>query len=226
MKSFLKNVGVLFALLLTETPTLFADTNSSLVPQIKHIDSKFILNGQESMDTRTVEKIDTIGNELFVKTGVSLYVYASSQYSSQEFKDMKSKIAFIKGFETNIVKELKAPYGVITLSLADQHVNLLTSPKVKPMVNRDDILSGYIVPLLASHDKNTQEAKISAALLNGYSATAESIATAKGAKLESAISGNGRTFAKVWKIFMYLIVLGGLLAYFYALWKDKQKGKK
>lgn len=224
MRSLFNNVGVLLALLLTLTLSSFAD-NSMAVPQIKHSDSKFIVHGKELIDPRSIEKIDTIGNELFVKTGVSLYIYASERYSKDEISDMKQKIAFIKSFESKLLDDLNKPYVLLTLSLDDKHVNLLPSKTLEGVVDRDEILSSYIVPLLASHDKNSQESKVSAALLNGYSASAEMVADAKKVKLESAISGSGRTFAKIWKIFMYLIVIGGLVAYTIAIIKDKRKSK-
>jgi len=210
------------ALLLTFTLQSFAETNNS-VPQIKNIDSQFILKGKESIDPRTIEKIDIMGNELFVKTGVSVYIYASDRYSTQEHSDMKSKIAFIKSFETEIIKDLKKPYVLLTVSLQDKHVNMLFSDDLKNVVDRDTILSGYIIPLLASYDKNSQEAKMSAGLLNGYSAVIESIAEWKDVEVDSIINGGGRIFALIWKIIMYIVVIIGLGAYFYALWKEKRK---
>jgi len=224
MKSFLKNVGVLFALLLTLTLQISADNNSS-VPQIKNIDSKFILKGKESIDPRTIEKIDIMGNELFVKTGVSVYVYASDRYADKTFSDTKSKIEFIKSFETTLIKDLRDPYVLLTVSLQDKHVNMLSSDELKNAIDRDTILSGYIIPLLASYDKNSPKAKMSAGLLNGYSAVVESVAESKGVTVDSIISGGGRTFALIWKIFMYIIVVTGLIVYSYALWKDKRKSK-
>ena len=222
MKSFFKNVGVLFALLLTLTLQTLAENNSS-VPQIKHIDSKFILKGNDIIDPRTIEKIDIMGNELFVKTGVNVYVYASKRYENKEFNDTKSKIEFIKSFETKLIRNLDESYVLLSLSLEDQHVNMISSEELSKVLDRDTILSGYIIPLLASQDKNSLEAKVSAGLLNGYSAVVESIAESKGIKVDSVINGGGRTFALIWKIFMYIMVFGGLIAYFYALWKDKRK---
>ena len=224
MKSFLKKTGVLFVLLITLTAYITAETNQS-IPQTINIDSKFILEGKKSIDPRAIKKIDTMGSELFVKTGVNVYIYASNRYADKTFSDTKSKIEFIKSFETNILKELKKPYALLTVSLQDKHVNMLVSDELKNVVDKDTILSGYIIPLLASYDKNSIEAKMSAGLLNGYSAVVESIATSKGVTVDSVIHGSGRTFAIVWKVIMYIIVMLGLLAYFYALWRDKRRSK-
>ncbi len=223
MRHLFKNIGVLFALLSITTVVSFSDTKNLSVPQIKHINSKFILKGQESIDPRAVEKIDIMGNELFVKTGVRVYIYATNQYTDKKFSEIKSKIGFIKSFESNITKSLENPYGLITLSLEDKHINFLTSKELEGIVDRDELLSGYMIPLLASHDKNSIESKISASLLNGYSEVVSSVAKAKGVEVESVISGVGRTVSKIWKIFMYLTILGGLMAYIYALWRDKRR---
>ena len=166
-----------------------------------------------------------MGNELFVKTGISVYIYASEQYSKEKFGDMKQKMEFIKSFESTLLPDLKKPYVLLTLSLEDKHVNVLSSQALESFVNRDEVLDGYMIPLLASHDKNTQMAKISAALINGYSFVVETLADAKEVTVESIINGSGRMVAKVWKIFMYLIVLGGLGAYIIAIWRDKRKRK-
>lgn len=225
MRKILKNIGVLFALLSTTTVISFSDTDNLSVPQIKHINSKFIIKGQESIDPRAIEKIDKMGDELFVKTGVRVYIYAVNQYTDKKFSDTKSKIGFIKSFESNITKSLKNPYGLITLSFKDKHINFLSSKETEGMVDRDELLSGYMIPLLASHDKNSLESKISASLLNGYSEVVSSIAKAKGVEVTSVISGVGRTVSKIWKIFMYITVLGGLIFYFYGLWQSKKDNR-
>ena len=166
-----------------------------------------------------------MGNELFVKTGISVYIYASEQYSKEEFSDMKQKMEFIKSFESKLLDNLKKPYIILTLSLEDKHVNVLSSKNLEGVVDRDEILDSYIIPLLASHDKNSKEAKVSASLLNGYSAVVETLAEFKGVKVDSTMNGSGRTFAKIWKIFMYLIVIAGFTAYLIAVWRDKRKNK-
>jgi hypothetical protein len=222
MKSFSKKLGVLTALLLTFTLHSLAEERAS-VPQIKNIDSKFILKGKEYIDPRTVEKIDTMGKELFVKTGIGVYIFVTDHYGAKSFSDTQSKMLFIKSFETNLTKRLKDPFVLLTLPFDDQHVNLLFSDRLKESIDKDRILDGYIIPLLASQDKNTQKSKISAALLNGYSVIVESVASKEGVKIDSVIHGKGRTVSYIWKIFMYLIVFAGLLVYFYALWKEKRR---
>jgi len=222
MRSLYTKIGVLFALLLTSTAFLTADTNRS-VPTKTDIDSRFILEGKKSIDPRAIEKIDTMGNELFLKTGVSVYIYAVERYANKMHNDTKSKIEFIKSFESNITKNLKDPFALLTVSVDDQQVNIIYSDELKSAIDRDHILDRNIIPLLISKDKNSVYAKVSAALLNGYAAITDSIAESKGLKLESSIGSEGTTFSDIWRIFMYTIISIGLLVYAYAMFKSRKK---
>ena len=222
MKSFFKNTGVLLALLLTSTAISQADTNTS-VPQKINIDSKFILEGKKNIDPRAIEKIDAMGSELFVKTGVSVYIYATDRYANKHHDDTKSKMAFIKSFEENISKDLKEPFALLAVSVEDTHINIRYSDDLNDAIDRDNILDNNIIPVLASKDKNSVYAKMSAALLNGYAAITDSIAESKGLELKSSIGSGGTTFSAIWRVFMYFIIVTGLLAYTYAILKSRKK---
>ena len=222
MKTFLNKIGVLFALLLTLTVSTTADTNTS-VPKKINIDSRFILEGKQNIDPRAIEKIDAMGSELFVKTGVSVYIYATDRYANKYHDDTKSKMEFIKSFEENITKDLKEPFVLLSVSVEDTHINIRYSDDLKGAIDRDDILDNNIIPVLASKDKNSVYAKMSAALLNGYAAITDSIAESKGLTLESSIGSGGTTFSAIWRVFMYFIIVTGLLAYTYAVLKSRKK---
>lgn len=222
MKSSFNTIGVLFALLLTLTALTTADTNIS-VPKKINIDSRFILEGKKNIDPRAIEKIDTMGRELFVKTGISVYIYAVERYANKLHDNTKSKMAFIKSFENNITKDLKDPYVLLTVSVEDTHINIKSSEALVLSYDRDNILDNNIIPVLASKDKNSIYAKMSAALLNGYAAITDSIAESKGLELESSIGSGGTTFSAIWRVFMYFVVVTGLLAYTYAVLKSRKR---
>lgn len=222
MKSFFNKIGVLLALLLTLTALSLADTNTS-VPKKINIDSRFILEGKHKIDPRAIEKIDTMGRELFVKTGVSVYIYATERYQNIKFDNTQSKMAFIKSFEENITKNLKAPFALLSVSVEDTHINIRYSADLKGAIDRDHILDDNIIPVLASKDKNSLYAKMSAALLNGYAAITDSIAESKGIVLKSSIGSAGTTFSAIWRVFMYFVIVTGLLAYTYAVLKWRKK---
>lgn len=222
MKSFVYKIGVLFALLLTLTISAMADTKTS-VPTKINIDSRFILEGNKNLDPRAIEKIDAMGSELFLKTGVNVYIYAVERYANKYHDDTKSKMAFIKSFESNITKNLKDPFVLLSVSVEDTHINILYSDTLKEAIDRDDILDHNIIPVMISKDKNSLYAKMSAALLNGYAAITDSVAESKGLELDSSIGSEGTNFSAVWRILMYFIIGTGLLAYIYAIFKSRRK---
>jgi len=184
--------------------------------------SKFVLNDGGVIDPRVMEKIDQIGDESQKKLGVNIYVYAKKSYNLNEDISTKDKIKYIKDYETNIVKDLVNPYVILTVSLDDTHVNLIVSSELKNVVDKNEILNEYVVPLLASKDKNTLFAKASAAILNGYAAIADIVAESKNVKLESSIGSSGKVAGTIWKVFMYTLVVAGILLYTFAVLKRKK----
>lgn len=205
--TFLK-VGVIISLL------LFLCSNLSA--------QNFILNDDSLIDDRAKEKINQIGNEAKSKLGVNIYIYTKSTLGLEENIKTKDKIDFIKKAETEIINNLEKPYAILTMAIEETHVNLLFSNDLKDVLNKNDILDGYVVPLLASKDKNTLFAKVSAASLNGYAAIADIIAESKNIKLESSIGNSGKVSSTIWRVVMYTIVVLGLLAYTYAILKRRK----
>jgi hypothetical protein len=182
----------------------------------------YILSDGGLIDLRAAEKIYEIGSEVKAKLGVDIYVYAKENYDINMDIDPKTKFQKIKEVEDNIIKELKKPYVVLTMSLDQTHVNLLMSDDLKTILNKNDILNGYVVPLLASFDKNSLIAKTSAAVLNGYAEIGDRLADAKGIELDSSIGSGGKTAGTIWKVFMYFLVFGGIILYTYAIMKRRK----
>ena len=227
MKILLIKLGVLLALLLiTPSSFLFASenlnpsTSQSNIPKKLNINSRFLLEGKRVIDPRTINKIGEMGDELFEKTGVSVYIYAKESYLNFVPKDTKEKMMFIKEYETNITKELKEPFVLISIAIDDMHLNLLKSSGVS--VDKDEILDTYIIPVLASKDKNSLYNKVTLAILNGYAAVVDEVASSKGLVLESSIESGSSEFKAVWRVFMYFLVVIGLFAYVYAILRSKK----
>jgi len=222
MRNLFKNIGVLVALLLIFSLATYADNNSTSTPILTKSDSKFILSGNQMIDPRAIAKIDEMGNELLSKTGVSVYIYLKEEYSTQKFANRKSKMEFIKSYEDNITKKLKNPFVLLTASLEDTHINLLISPSLRDSVDKDDILDKYIIPLLASKDKNSMYAKVSAAIFNGYAAITDTVAKSRGIELKSSIGSAGTVASTIWRVFMYTIIVIGLILYTVAVLRAKK----
>ena len=182
----------------------------------------FILNDDKLIDDRAKEKINQIGDEVKSKLGVNIYVYVKSTLGLDENIKTKEKIDIIKNNENQIVSKLENPYVLLSISVEETHVNLLFSDEFKTNLDKDDILDGYVVPLLASKDKNTLFSKVSAATLNGYAAIADTIAESKNIKLESSIGNSGKVSSTIWRVLMYTIIILGLFAYTYAILKKRK----
>jgi hypothetical protein len=230
MRVLFKKLGVLLALLLITPTTLLlalentnVSTPSSVVPPVININSRFILEGKELIDPRTIQKIDEMGQELFEKTGVNVYIYTKKSYLSKEVKDMKEKVTLIKEYEDKILTKVENPYVLISMAIDDTHLNLYRSKELESIVDKERILSRSIIPIIASKDKNSMDTKVSVALLNGYGEIADTVAMKlKRIKLDSSIESGASGFKDFWRLFMYLLVIGGLLVYFYATFKGRR----
>jgi len=231
MRVLLKKLGVLVALLLiTETSSLVAlenanvSTSSSAVPTVININSRFILEGKELIDPRTIQKIDEMGKELFEKTGVNVYIYTKKSYLQKEVKDKKERYLLIKAYEEQILTEVKKPYVLISAAVDDMHINMFNSEDLDNVIDKDRILDRAIIPILVSKDKNSVYSKLSVALLNGYGEIVDRVAMElKGIKLNSSIESGASAFKEFWRYFMYFLVLTGLFAYIYAMRKGRKE---
>ena len=201
-------VGVILSLLFLFCQNLTAQT--------------LILNDDKLIDDRAKEKINQIGTETKSKLGVNIYVYTKSTLGLDENIKTKDKLEVIKNHENQLLTTLEKPYVLLSVFVEETHVNLLFSDELKDVLNKDDILDGYVVPLLASKDKNTLFAKVSAATLNGYAAVADTIAESKNVKLESSIGNAGKISSTIWRVVMYTMIVVGLLAYTYAVLRKRK----
>ena len=200
--NFLK-IGVIFSLLFFFCQNLFAQS--------------FIINDDKLIDDRAKEKINQIGDEVKSKLGVNVYVYVKSTLGLDENIKTKEKIDIIKNNESQIISTLEKPYVLLSVYVEETQVSLLFSDELKTVIDKDEILDGYVVPLLASKDKNTLFAKVSASSLNGYAAISDTIAESKNIKLESSIGSAGKVSSTIWRVLMYTIIILGLFAYTYAV---------
>ncbi|MDX9796464.1 MAG: hypothetical protein WCY75_03090 [Sulfurimonadaceae bacterium] len=193
------------------------------IPTLQASTTPYILSHDELIDPRAIAKINEIGTEVETKTGVKIYLFVKENYGIDDSLTMKEKFEKIKIYENQLLHNLNTPYVLITMSLDQTHLNLFTSPELDSIIDKNEILNDYIIPLLASKDKNKLFSKVSAALLNGYAQIGDEIAASKNIKLESSIGSGGKTFGTIWKVFMYFIIVTGLVAYTIAVLKSKKR---
>ena len=185
----------------------------------------YILTHDGLIDSRAQDKILEIGNESKEKLGINLYIDIKEDngIDPKEKRDIRKTL--MKEKEQEIVSKLEKPYAVLTISINQLYTNILMSEDLKKVIDRDDILDNYVIPLLASKDKNSLFAKTSAAVLNGFAQMADSVAESKNIKLESSIGSEGKTAGTIWKVFMYTLVVVGLFLYVVIILRERKYKK-
>ena len=185
----------------------------------------YIITHDGLIDQRAQDKINDIGLEVKSKLKANIYVDIRENNGIKTSLDRKERIALMKLKEAELTKNLQKPYAVLTISVDQMYANILMSNDLKDVIDRDDILDGYVIPLLASKDKNTLFAKSSAACLNGYAQMADSIANSQNIKLDSSIGSEGKTAGTIWRVFMYTLVVTGLVLYTVIILREKKYKK-
>jgi len=159
--------------------------------------SSFVLENDEILTTKAIEKIDEISNELKSKTGISAYVIAK--------KDLDGKK--IREYSENITKNLNGNFALFIFALNEKKVNIYSN--IDSKFDKDDILDNYVIPILVSKDKQIQ--KYPAAVFNGFAELSEQIAQSFNVELSSSIGSEGKN---AYDIVVYIIYF--MIATFFA----------
>jgi hypothetical protein len=193
-----------------------------IVTSLSAATSKFILNHDGLIDQRAQDKIVQIGLEVQKKLNSNIYIYIAENNGIDMEKSRDERIQKIREFDKKILKDLKGSYAVLVLAIDQIYANILLSKDLQDKIDKGDVLNGYVIPLLASKDKNTLFAKTSAASLNGYAQIADSLAAHHNIKLESSIGSEGKTASTLWRVFMYFLVVVGIVSYTVIVLREKK----
>ncbi|MEA3289691.1 MAG: hypothetical protein U9Q04_05865 [Campylobacterota bacterium] len=186
----------------------------------------FILHHDGLVDQRAQDKMKQIHDEVKSKLGVNLYLDVKEDNGIDPSLPREDRIAMMRKKEDELRAKMVKPYAVLTISINQLYTSILYSKDLDGVIDKSDILDGYVIPLLASKDKNTLFAKTSAATLNGFAQIGDSIASSRDIELESSIGSEGKTAGTIWRVFMYTIVLIGIGAYAVIVMREKKyKGK-
>jgi len=191
----------------------------------------FILNHAGLIDQRAYDKINEIGLEVQKKLNVNIYLDVKGNNGIDLTLPMIEKMKLMKEKNKLLLNDTKKissnDFIILAISLDQEYAGILYSnEKLKDIVNRNDVLDGYVTPLLASFDKNILKSKVSAASLNGYAQIADLLAENKNIKLESSIGSEGKTASTIWRVFIYTTVLFGIIAYTIIIMREKKAKRK
>jgi hypothetical protein len=167
---------------------------------------------QNIVKQSSLDKITEISNELYLKTGVSIVAHL-----------VENTNGGIVAYENNISSKLTSPYVLIVFSGKEQKVDIVVSPDLQKVVNKNEILNTFIIPILAAEDKNSVDTKYSAAMLNGIAEIADEVADSKHIKLNSSIGSESRHFMQGLRVLFYGIIFISLGIYFYMAYKRRRQ---
>jgi hypothetical protein len=188
------------------------------------VENNYILKHDGLIDQRAQDKINEIGLEAKNRLGINVYTFIIENNGIDPSAPRDERRAMMNLFNNKIIDSLdvKSSYAVLIISIDQKYTGILVSDDLKKYIDKDDILDGYVVPLLASKDKNSLFSKTSAATLNGYAQIADSIAEHQGIELVSSIGSAGKTASSIWRVFMYFLVVTGIIAYTVIVMKQRK----
>lgn len=163
-----------------------------------------IISDPSLLDERAIVKMEEMGDELFKKTGVNVFLIAKNSGDGKE----------IVSFEKEFAQTLAEPFVLLTLFLEEKKIDIYASKELEKAFDKEVLLSplpwkGMIIPLLTNKKK---EVGITPALLNGYAELVEQIAASRNVVLESSIGNANKTTISLVKVLIYGFI-GGLLLF-------------
>ena len=168
-----------------------------------------IVNENLLMDP-AVKKIDEMITELHTKTGVSVVLHAKKSLGNQNIVD----------YEKNISASLASPYVLLVLADKEQKVDIVVSKDLAGIVEKNNILNNFIIPIISASDKNTQISRYSAAILNGVAEIVDETAKSKDVILLSSIGDESKNTTNVIRFIVYgltaILVIGTIYRRFTA----------
>ena len=173
---------------------------------------------------KSVEFVEILSNELFSKTGYSLYVAVvdKTPESQQNIIDETlppKELAKLRRtqYKDSLLQHLKAPYTLIFFMRDDEKMGIISSEPHK-YFNEDKVYFEYMVPLLPKQkDEALTPQLISAVVLNGYASAADMIASHFDVGLENNMpidESGGREFVR-FSMYAMLLIMFGIIGVIY-----------
>lgn len=148
--------------------------------------ANFVLQNDKIVLEKAVNKIEEMASELKEKTGVGIYLYAIDKLDNNET---------ITKFANRVALDLNGSYALIVVSRIDKQIEMKNSPDLDKVLDKDNVLNGYIIPLFVEIRKDlTAQQQISAGILNGVAHIQDTIAENRGVSLTTSIGSESKNF--------------------------------
>ncbi|WP_238700250.1 hypothetical protein [Helicobacter jaachi] len=165
---------------------------------------------------KSVAFVQTLSNELFTKTGYSLYVALVDKTPQDASLNLDSK-ASREHYKQSLTKHLSPPYTLIVFMKNDEKMDIISS-QPQTYLDEEKVYFEYMVPLLPKQkDEALTPQRISAIVLNGYAQAADMIAAHFDVKLEHNMKvdeSGGQEFVR-FSMYIMLLIMFGILALIY-----------
>ncbi len=175
--------------------------------------AKYVYINEGIITPIDVSKIESLGRELFQKTGISLYVVAVRKING----DYDS---FVKKISSN----LHRPYLLIFFSKNDYKIDFFQSHRVRHLINKNSVLIFY-GPIIREFFSDKPD-KYSSGLFKGYIYVADKVADIYHVKLLTNLGVINKTIYYVFKYTVYIawgIVLSILGLFLYRFYKKRRQ---
>ncbi len=169
--------------------------------------ANYIIINDGIINEKVSAKVESLGSELFQKTGIGVYVAVPASLNKKT----------VTVYEKEISSTLKKPYVLLTLAKQEEKVDIIFSQGLEDKFDKERVLSpfpwsGTIIPILTVKKEND---KYNAAVLNGYADIVEQIAKSYDVVLEGAIGDTNRDIYHYLKLGIVLFLLIVFIKYFY-----------
>jgi hypothetical protein len=162
---------------------------------------ELVLVNDGVMPPKEVKKIEQMGNELYEKTNVPVFVAVVGDLNRSKPIDL-----------INEIKKNYSTYILLFMSVKPTSVNIFASDDAKRLIDIDQILSplpwrGTIRPVMSPAFSKNANVKQEVAIFNGYADIVDQVAESKQIKLLSSIGSESRTSFQFVRTIFYLILL-------------------
>ena len=173
-----------------------------------------VLKNENVLMDKAQMKIEEMSQELYKKTGQAFYLQAIRALPAGDT---------ITSYVQKEAATLTAPYVLLVLSANEKQIEMAISPDLAKVIDKDEILDDYIIPILVAHVKNaTDLTQYSAGLLNGSGEVIDRLAAAKGVTLLSSIGSGSKNFFDGLMVVVWIMLILTVGAYVLAKIKQRQ----
>ncbi len=186
-----------------------------LIPSFLFAQLRFVLVNDGVMPEKEMEKIEEMGNELYEKTKVPVFVAVVADLNETKPIDLIKR-----------VENQYPTYILLYFSLKPSAVNIFASDDAKQMIDIEQILSplpwrGTIRPVMSPAFSKSESVKQEVAIFNGYADIVDQVAESRGVKLTTSVGSQSKTSFQIIRTIFYAILAFVILQFILAARKQR-----